>query len=53
MVLETHEHPDSLRDRVTSPGGTTIEGVRVLENFSVRAAMIEAVIAGTEKSKDL
>lgn len=53
MVLETQEHPDALRDRVTSPGGTTIEGVRVLENFSVRAAMIEAVIAGTEKSKDL
>lgn len=53
MVLETREHPDALRDRVTSPGGTTIEGVRVLENFSTRAAMIEAVIAGTEKSKDL
>ena len=51
MVLETKQHPDVLRDKVTSPAGTTIEGVRVLEKCGVRSALIEAVIAATEKSK--
>ena len=53
MVLETGEHPDALRDKVTSPAGTTIEGVRILERGGVRSALIEAVIAATEKSKKL
>ncbi len=53
MVLETGTHPDALRDRVTSPAGTTIEGVRVLERAGFRSALIEAVIAATEKSKSL
>ncbi len=53
MVLETGEHPDVLRDRVTSPAGTTIEGVRVLEKNNFRSALIEAVVAGSEKSKNL
>ena len=53
MVLETGSHPDALRDRVTSPAGTTIEGVRVLERGGVRSAFIEAVIAAAEKSKSL
>ena len=52
MVLEGN-HPDVLRDRVTSPAGTTIEGVRVLEKNAVRSALIEAVIAAAEKSKAL
>lgn len=51
MVLETGDHPDMLRDKVTSPAGTTIEGVRVLERCGVRSALIEAVIAATDKSK--
>ncbi|MBO4779385.1 MAG: pyrroline-5-carboxylate reductase, partial [Selenomonadaceae bacterium] len=42
MVLQSGEHPDVLRDKVTSPAGTTIEGVRVLESGSVRSALIEA-----------
>ena len=50
MVLSSGEHPDVLRDKVTSPAGTTIEGVRVLESCGVRSALIEAVIAATEKS---
>ena len=53
MVLESGVHPDVLRDRVTSPAGTTIEGVRVLERNGFRSALIEAVIAATEKSKNL
>ena len=53
MVLENGEHPDVLRDKVTSPAGTTIEGVRVLEKCGVRSALIEAVIAATNKSKSL
>ena len=52
MVL-AGDHPDVLRDKVTSPAGTTIEGVRVLERGGVRSSFIEAVIAATEKSKSL
>ncbi|MBQ7477137.1 MAG: pyrroline-5-carboxylate reductase [Selenomonadaceae bacterium] len=51
MVLETGEHPAALRDKVTSPAGTTIEGIRVLEKNGVRSALIEAVLAATEKSR--
>ena len=52
MVL-AGDHPDVLRDRVTSPAGTTIEGVRVLEEAAVRSAFIEAVVAAAEKSAAL
>ena len=52
MVLEGG-HPDVLRDKVTSPAGTTIEGIRVLEEAAVRSAFIEAVVAAAEKSKAL
>lgn len=50
MVLKTGSHPDVLRDQVTSPAGTTIEGVRVLEKAGLRSAMIEAVLAAAERS---
>ncbi len=53
MVLETGLHPGALKDMVTSPGGTTIEGLHVLEKAGVRGALIEAVRAATEKSKKL
>lgn len=51
MVLTTNEHPAVLRDKVTSPAGTTIAGIRVLEQSGVRAALIDAVQAAADKSK--
>lgn len=48
-LLSTGEHPDALRDRVCSPGGSTIQGVRRLEEGAFRAAVMNAVIATYEK----
>lgn len=53
LALQTGLHPGVLKDQVTSPGGTTIQGVRALENFGVRAAFMEAVIAAFEKTGSL
>lgn len=51
MVLDTGKHPDVLRDEVCSPGGTTIEGVRILEEMGLRSAVISAVDGTIEKSR--
>jgi len=53
MVLETGLHPSVLKDMVTSPGGTTIEGVHELEKGRMRGTLISAVRAATEKSRKL
>ena len=53
MVLETGKHPGELKDMVCSPGGTTIEAVRVLEEKGFRAAVIEAMTKCMEKSEKL
>lgn len=53
MVLETGEHPAKLRDMVTSPGGTTIAGIHVLEQNRVRGALIDAVEAAFIRSKEM
>lgn len=51
MVLETKKHPGELKDMVCSPGGTTIEAVKVLEDMGMRAAVMNAMEACIEKSK--
>jgi pyrroline-5-carboxylate reductase len=53
MVLDTGIHPGALKDQVTSPGGTTIEGLHELEKGKLRATVISAVRAATEKSRKL
>lgn len=53
MMLETGKHPGELKDMVCSPGGTTIEAVSVLEAKGMRSAVIEAVRACAEKSRDM
>lgn len=53
MLLESGEHPGALKDQVTSPGGTTIRGVKVMEDRGVRGAMMEAVQQAWLKSKEL
>ncbi len=53
MVLETKEHPGVLKDQVTSPGGTTIQAVKSLEENGLRAAVIQAVHTAAEKNRDM
>lgn len=53
MVLETGRHPGELKDMVTSPGGTTIDGLHELEKAGVRNALISAVRAAARKSRRL
>jgi pyrroline-5-carboxylate reductase len=53
MLLETEQHPGILRDMVASPGGTTIAGIHALEEGGLRAALINAVVAGAERSREL
>jgi pyrroline-5-carboxylate reductase len=53
MVLSGGEHPGVLKDRVASPGGTTIAGLQALEAGAVRAALMAAVEAATRRSVEL
>ena len=53
LLLETREHPALLREKVTSPGGTTIAGLHVLEKEGFRGTVINAVDVATARSKEL
>ncbi len=53
LLLTSGEHPGALKDKVCSPGGSTIEGVMALEQGAFRAAVSEAVVATCEKAKKL
>ena len=53
LLQKTGMHPAVLKDRVTSPGGTTISGIACLEELGLRSALIEAVRAASSRSREL
>ncbi|MEX0991154.1 MAG: pyrroline-5-carboxylate reductase [Actinomycetota bacterium] len=53
MLRDTNKHPVILREMVTSPGGTTIEAIRELENAGIRAAFLNAISAARDRSQEL
>lgn len=53
LLLESGKHPGELKDMVCSPGGTTIQGVRVLEEEHMRGAVMDAILACVDKAKQL
>lgn len=53
LVLDSHEHPGLLKDRVASPGGTSVAGLHELERGGLRAALMSAVEAAARRSHEL
>ena len=53
LVLETGKHPAVLKDEVTTPGGTAINAIHVLESRGLRSVLIDAIVAATQRSQEL
>ncbi len=53
MIAETGQHPTVLREQVSSPAGTTVAAVRVLDDHRVRAAFVTAMVAARDRSAEL
>lgn len=53
LLQESRMHPAELKDKVTSPGGTTMAGIAELESAGFRSALIEAVMAASDRSREL
>ena len=53
MVLDSQGHPEQMKDEVCSPGGTSIHALHKLEKCGYRGALIDAVEAGTLRSKEI
>jgi pyrroline-5-carboxylate reductase len=53
LLMESREHPAVLREKVTSPGGTTIAGLHAMEQRGFRGAVMDAVEAATLRSAEL
>ncbi len=53
LLLETNEHPGQLKDRVTSPGGTSIAGIHTLEQGGLRTTIMDAIETATNRSSEL
>ncbi|HEX5324653.1 MAG TPA: pyrroline-5-carboxylate reductase [Capsulimonadaceae bacterium] len=53
MVLDSDDHPAQLRDNVTTPGGTTIAGLTVLERAGIRVALMDAIEAAAQRSREM
>ena len=52
LIKDSNLTTSELKDMVTSPGGTTIEALRVLENKCLRSALIEAVVSASNRSRE-
>tara|TARA_B100000459_G_scaffold116706_1_gene69618 strand:- start:98 stop:319 length:222 start_codon:yes stop_codon:yes gene_type:complete len=52
LIRETNLTTAELKNKVTSPGGTTISALRVLESRSLRSALIEAIVSASNRSKE-
>lgn len=53
LLAESGEHPGALKDQITSPGGTTIHGLAILESGGMRGMLMDAVEAATRRSEEL
>jgi pyrroline-5-carboxylate reductase len=53
MYLQTRQHPGAMKDAVCSPGGSTIEGLKILEQRGFRSATIDCIQAAYARNKEL